>query len=123
MTPAPWNDSPLAQTLWGARRLEAGLLAAIVGAMGAIWGFLALTGEVRENETAGFDRKVLLAFRVHGNLAQLAGPRWLQEAGRDITALGGFTVLMLITVLATTLLLMLRRRTQATIFLTVVLFA
>lgn len=109
--------------LHGAKRLEPGLLLAIIGVMGAVWAFLGLTGEVRELETTAFDQKVLLAFRVHDNLAELVGPRWLQEAGRDVTALGGFTVLTLVTVLAVALLLMLRRRTQAAIFAAAVMFA
>jgi undecaprenyl-diphosphatase len=106
-----------------AKRLEPGLLLAIMGVMGAVWAFLGLTGEVRELETTVFDEKVLLAFRVHNNLAELAGPRWLQEAGRDVTALGGFTVLSVLTILAVALLLMLGRRRQAAIFAAAVVFA
>jgi undecaprenyl-diphosphatase len=94
-----------------------------MGVMGAVWAFLGLTGEVRELETTVFDEKVLLAFRVHNNLAELAGPRWLQEAGRDVTALGGFTVLSVLTILAVALLLMLGRRRQAAIFAAAVVFA
>ncbi len=107
----------------GAKRLEPGLLLAIMGVMGAVWAFLGLTGEVRELETTAFDEKVLLAFRVHNNLSELAGPRWLQEAGRDVTALGGFTVLSVLTILAVALMLMLGRRTQAAIFAAAVVFA
>jgi undecaprenyl-diphosphatase len=123
MTYAPPPAGPVVRCLRGAKRLETGLLLAIIGVMGAVWAFLGLTGEVRENETTGFDDKVLLAFRVHNDLAQLAGPRWLQEAGRDVTALGGFTVLTLISALAVALLLMLGRRLQAVIFAVAVLFA
>jgi undecaprenyl-diphosphatase len=123
MAYAPPTSGPFTRCLRGAKRLEIGLLLAVIGVMGAIWAFLGLTGEVRENETTGFDDKVLLAFRVHNDLAQLAGPRWLQEAGRDVTALGGFTVLTLISGLAIALLLMLGRRLQAVIFAAAVLFA
>jgi undecaprenyl-diphosphatase len=66
--------------------------------------------------TNAFDRAVLLAFRQPGDLAQPIGPRWLQETARDVTALGGFTVLTLVTVLATVLLTMHGRRRQAAIF-------
>jgi undecaprenyl-diphosphatase len=89
---------------------------AMVAALAAVWAFLGLTGEVQEQETTNFDRAVLVALRVRGNLAELAGPRWLQEAGRDVTALGGFTVLAVISVLAVAILLMQGRRVQAVIF-------
>jgi undecaprenyl-diphosphatase len=94
-----------------------------LGVMAAIWAFLALTGEVREQETARFDRNVLLAFRVAGDLGTPVGPRWLQESGRDMTALGGFTALTLISVMAVVLLLMHGRRTQALIFGATVMIA
>ena len=94
-----------------------------LGLMIGVWAFLALTGEVREQETTPFDRTILLAFRLPGDLATPVGPKWLQESGRDVTALGGFTVLSLVTVLAIVLLVMHRRRTQAMIFGVTVLLA
>jgi undecaprenyl-diphosphatase len=94
-----------------------------LGIMAAIWGFLALTGEVRELETSRFDRNVLLAFRVTGDLQTPVGPRWLQESGRDVTALGGFTALTLISVMAVVLLLLHGRRTQGLIFGATVILA
>jgi undecaprenyl-diphosphatase len=109
--------------LRGAKRLEPNSLLPIVVAIAALWTFLGLTGEVREHETMRFDDRILLAFRDHNNLAQLLGPRWLQEAGRDVTALGGFTVLILLSGLSVALLLMLGRRIQALIFAAAVLFA
>ena len=98
------------------RRIEARLLLACLGVFAMIWGFLALTDEVREGDTSRFDRTVLLAFRTPGDLATPIGPRWLQESARDLTALGGFTALTLITVTAFAILMLLGRRTQAWIF-------
>jgi undecaprenyl-diphosphatase len=60
---------------------------------------------------------------VRGDSAQLLGPRWIQEAGRDVTALGGFTVLTLLSALAVAILLMQGRRIQAGIFAGAVVFA
>jgi len=40
---------------------------------------------------------VLLALRDPGNPSNPLGPRWLHEVGRDITGLGGITVLTLLT--------------------------
>jgi undecaprenyl-diphosphatase len=111
--PVPWLPLP-----WGALlgRIELRLLLTVLGVTAGLWAFLALAGEVREGETTAFDRTILLAFRLPGDLATPVGPRWLQETARDITALGGFTVLTLVTVLATILLLMHGRRLQALIF-------
>jgi len=66
-----------------------GLLLAVL----ALLAFWHLAGEVAEGETRAFDRSVLLALRTPGDLAQPIGPHWLSEVARDITALGGNTVL------------------------------
>ncbi len=80
------------------RRTEVRLLIGCLALMVGVWAFLALTGEVREQETTPFDRAVLLSFRTPADLATPLGPRWLQESARDVTALGGFTALALISV-------------------------
>lgn len=97
-------------------RIGAPLAATIAAVLAAAWAFAQLSDEVREGDTTAFDRAVLLAFRRPGELDVPIGPRWLQETARDVTALGGFTVLTLITVLAAALLLMHGRRKQAAIF-------
>jgi len=102
------------------RRTELRLLLAGLAVFGAVWGFLAVMGEVREGETARLDSAILLAFRRAGHLATPVGPRWLQEAARDITALGGTTVLTLVVVLAAVLLWLHRRRAQAGMFVAAV---
>ena len=55
-------------------------------------GIAALLDEVLEGETQEFDMFVLLALRTPGNLADPLGPAWFEEAARDVTALGSFTV-------------------------------
>lgn len=55
-----------------------------------IWGFIALSDEVREGGTERFDS------RVNRWIYQHRGPPWVQEAGRDLTAFGGVTGLTLI---------------------------
>lgn len=62
----------------------------------AIFGFAALADEVSEGATQRFDDWAVRAMRRPDDLAQPIGPRWLAEAGRDITALGSFTVLTLL---------------------------
>ena len=99
-----------------ARRLEARLLVAVVAVAAAIWGFLTLGSEVGEGETAAFDKAILLALRVPGRPDLLRGPAWLHETARDITALGGFTVLGLVTLGALAVLLVYARYRQAAVF-------
>ena len=120
----PFRATTRASLWWNAaRRTEARLLLLGLGAMGAVWAFLGVTGEVRELQTTRIDRAVLLAFRTPGNLAVPIGPRWVQESARDMTAFGGFTALSLISVMSITLLLLHGRRIQALIFGAAVILA
>jgi undecaprenyl-diphosphatase len=61
-----------------------------------IVGVAALASEVRDGQTRVFDERILLLFRDAANPAVALGPTWLKEAMRDITALGGTTVLSII---------------------------
>lgn len=67
-----------------------------------VWAFLNIADEVAEGETDRFDNWAVRALRMPdpdnptGPQVPL-GPRWLREMGRDITALGGVAVLMLVT--------------------------
>jgi len=97
-------------------RLEIRLLLTLLAVSATLTGFIYLTSEVREGETSHFDRAVVLGFRVAGDLGTAIGPRWLQESARDVTALGGFTVLTLITLAGIAMLLMHGRRRQAMVF-------
>ncbi len=65
----------------------------VIVVLGSIWGFLELAGEVSENETHAFDESVLLAMREPGNTADPIGSGRVEEMARDLTALGGFTIL------------------------------
>jgi undecaprenyl-diphosphatase len=77
---------------------------------GGLFLFLSLASEVNEGDTHAFDERILLGLRVPGDLGTPIGPYWLNHAMNDITALGGTTVLSLMTILATTYLLLGRRR-------------
>jgi len=61
--------------------------------------FFEIADEVGEGEAHWFDDSLLLALRT-GDPADPIGPRWFELAVVDITALGGFAVLTLWTVLA-----------------------
>lgn len=73
-----------------------GLLATLLLLAAVALGFIALSDEVREQETQHFDERVLLSLRRADNPAEPRGPRWLAEAARDVTALGSGAVLALV---------------------------
>lgn len=99
-----------------AGHIEARMLLAFLAIVLAVLGFAALAAEAREGDIFRIDRILLLAFRAPDHLDTPIGPRWVREAARDVTALGGFTVLTLISVCATSMLLVHRRRLQAAVF-------
>jgi undecaprenyl-diphosphatase len=108
---------------WFLKRLEVTTTATLAGAGAAIWLFLALSDEVSENETAPIDQAVILAMRVPGHPSDPIGPPMFEEAVRDVTALGGTTVLILVAVMACLGLLYFRKRREAAVFLATVLSA
>lgn len=104
-------------------KLETRTLVLLLALVGAPWLFLAVADEVSEGETAAIDRNLLLALRTPGQPSDPIGPRWLEEAVRDVTALGGFTLLTLLTIVTTVLLVFHRRRREALIFAATVIAA
>lgn len=79
--------------------------------------FLAMrfASELAAGEELALDKTLLLVLRQPHDLAQPIGPRWLQTAMLDVTALGSTTVLTLIVLLAISYLLAIRRRLVAAI--------
>ena len=59
--------------------------------------FILIANEVSEGETKHFDLMILESLRVQGNLHRPIGPEWVELAMRDITSLGGGTVIVIIT--------------------------
>ncbi len=102
-------------------RYEPLLLLMFAALSGGILLFVYLTGEVLEGSTKGFDEAILLALRQPGDLSVPIGPAWLTHAVKDITSLGGTTVLAMMTVLVTIYLLLDRRRAIAIFVLVSVL--
>lgn len=99
------------ESMW--RGLELRLLLLLGGLAAAVWGFLGVAEEMAEGETMGVDRHLMMLLRAHGDPADPIGPRAFEEAMRDVTALGGFTVLTLVTIVATLAFLMHKRWTHA----------
>jgi len=102
-------------------RREIGLIAALFIVAALILGFGLLAEEVMEGDTASFDQTVILAFRTGGNPADPIGPAWLEEAGRDVTALGSFAFLGFVFAAAVGYLLLVRKRGLALLMVVAVL--
>lgn len=94
-------------------RREIRMLVAVLLIAGGLWGFGALAEEVLEGETGKFDEAILLALRVPGDTSDPIGPGWVEEVARDITSLGGNTVLSMIVAIVVGYLLMVRKRAAA----------
>lgn len=77
------------------RGLEIKILLGVLVVVGGAWGFIELADEVKEGDTQRFDDWAVRALRRADNPAVPIGPKWAQEIGRDLTALGGIAVLTL----------------------------
>jgi undecaprenyl-diphosphatase len=77
------------------------VLAALAVIVASTWFFADLADEVLEGDTKRFDEAVLLSLRHPDDLVTPVGPAWVAEAFRDITALGGTAVLILVIVAVT----------------------
>lgn len=97
----------------GRRELKVLVGAAVVFA--AVWAFLGLADEVKEQETTAIDEMILLALRNPADHSDPIGPGWIEEMFRDFTALGGVGVLVLLT-LGTCVYLLLLNRTRTALF-------
>jgi undecaprenyl-diphosphatase len=94
-------------------RKEAGLLTVGLLVTAGLWGFVSLADEVADGDTGDFDSAVLLALRSPGDPADPLGPVWLEQMAKDLTALGGFPITGLITILAIVFLLLTNKKGAA----------
>lgn len=62
-------------------------------------GFIALVFSIETSFVLALDESVIRMLRSGEHLEKLVGPRWLQECARDYTALGGYAVLLMLTLL------------------------
>jgi undecaprenyl-diphosphatase len=93
-TPTP-TVSPA--TLAEHRKLtRSAIVVAALSALLAI-GFYSLSRAVVRGATGDLDRQAVLAMREPNDLSDPIGPRWVEELGRDFTALGGVGVIALLT--------------------------
>jgi undecaprenyl-diphosphatase len=94
---------------------ELPLVLAILLIAGGLWAFVWVSEEVIEGDTRAADKTVLLALRSPADRGDPIGPGWVEELGRDATALGGVGVLTYIT-LAVAGFLALQGKGRAAIF-------
>jgi undecaprenyl-diphosphatase len=74
-----------------------------------VWTFIAIADEMSEGDTQRFDDWAIRSLRNPADPSDPIGPKWLEEMGRDLTALGGVVVLFLVTLAVAGYLLMLRK--------------
>ncbi|RDJ22323.1 PAP2 family protein [Bosea caraganae] len=67
----------------------------------AAFGFLGLAVYIASGQSFAFDRSLVLLFRVAGDPSTPVGPAWLREAMRDVSGLGSFVGLGMMTICAT----------------------
>src|SRR5882672_1302831 len=96
---------------------EIWLLGSLLLIAGLLLIFIFIAQDVFEGETAAFDRAAILAFRTAGNISDPVGPPWVEEAVRDITALGSIIVVVILSGAVIFYLLLLGRRGPALLLL------
>jgi undecaprenyl-diphosphatase len=121
---APAKPSIASRILLDARRAGRWLvrgdlliLLAVLLVVGSLFGFIKLADAVTEGETQRIDEAILRSLRDPADLSRPIGPDWAEEVARDLTALGGVTVLSLLTLVTTGFLLMVRKRNAALLLL------
>jgi undecaprenyl-diphosphatase len=79
------------------RNRDLAVLLAVLFIVGGTYGFIALADLVKGKQTQRIDDAILLSLRDPNDTARPIGPPWLAEVNRDITALGGVAVLVIVT--------------------------
>ncbi len=78
-----------------------------------VYAFLAIADEVAEGEIRALDRWLFLALRNPADPSDPLGPPWLEEVALEITALGGYTLVLLALAAVVGLLVVTRRHGPA----------
>lgn len=82
------------------KRFEARVLIGLFLAAAALWSFLELADDMVDGETTAIDRRLMLLLREPGDLNDPVGSHGVQEAVRDVTALGGTTLVVVVTLVS-----------------------
>ncbi|WP_168210470.1 phosphatase PAP2 family protein [Persicimonas caeni] len=79
------------------RRPETRIGGALLVMVASIWAFVEIADAVNERETSAFDRAIMLAMREGPNNAEIAGPFFVEKFAKDLTTLGGYPFVVLLT--------------------------
>jgi len=91
-------------------RPETVLPVLVIGIMAlGLYAFLSIADEMAEGEIRTWDERLFLAFRNPANPEDPLGPPWLEEAALEVTALGGYSLILLTLAAVVGLLLVTRR--------------
>lgn len=93
------------------------LVGAMVIGSGSLWVFFEVVDTVMEGESRELDERIVLGFRNADDPSDPIGPKWVEELMRDLTALGGIGLLVLVSLIATTFLWVLGNPRQAMLLL------
>ena len=104
MLPARWRVQSLTELV---------PLAVLALTAASLYVFAKIADEILEGDVIGFDEAILRALRNPADLADPIGPHWLEAAMLDVTALGGTSVLTLVTVAVIGFLIMDKKRGAA----------
>ncbi len=102
------------------RATDTGLMVAFVIACLVLLAFMVLASQVAGGGTLAFDRALIEGLRHTTDPAVPAGPPWLQRVMVDVTALGGGTVLTIITAIVVVYLIVIDKGSTA-IFVAIVI--
>lgn len=94
---------------WNIGRRELWILLPAVVVFGSLLIFAKVSSEVRENEWQASEAGIMRSLRTVEDPSIPIGPKWIHHAALDISALGGGSVLSLMTLLVLGYLLLLRR--------------
>jgi undecaprenyl-diphosphatase len=82
------------------RNTELSVLLATFALVLGLWVFIEVADEVGEREYQDLDEAAVLYFRNPDNPRDIRGPEWLDQSVRDVSSLGGITIMGLLTLLS-----------------------
>lgn len=111
----PWLYDLVEPLAHLARERDLALLIAVIVLAAGAWVFIELASGVAEGDARAFDESVLMAFRADGDPDDPIGGAAIEEAMRDMTALGSVLLTTLFTAIAI-LFFLFDRRPRAALF-------
>lgn len=98
--PAPASDTPRDMSVLARLHsmLEAEILIGLAIAAGLGLSFVLIAGYIADGSPLPIDERIMLSMRTAADISDPVGPKWLEEAVRDFTALGSTSVLSLIVI-------------------------